>query len=193
MNVDDLIATAQHRTQEVLICARGDLVDAHAEAVRALAAATEDGDGSLASPEITEAARRVQEIEEEQAASTVTFVLSSVSRRVWADLLAANAPTDEQRRAGHDHNPDTFPVAAVAACAVEPSLSLQQAEKLIDVLPAGEWSKLWVTALHLNISETPHPKLGAATELLRANGRSSTTSDPAGSLEAGSLAGSGKP
>ncbi len=196
MNIDDLIATAQPRTQQVLICARGDLVAAHADAVRALALANDqDDDDALAGPgdRVVEAAARVKEVEAEQAAATVTFTIRSVSRRAWADLLAKYPPSKEQRRAGHDHDPAAFPVAAVAACTQDPAMTYEQAANLSDVLAAGEWNKLWVTALQLNITETPHPKLAAATELLQANGPSSTTSDPEGSLEVGSLAGSGKP
>lgn len=194
MNIDELIATAQPRTQQVRICARGDLVAAHAEAVEALGRVVDENrdDDSLANPGVTEAAARVKAVEEERDAAAVVFIVSSVSRQTWADLLANHPPSKEQRRAGHDHDPTTFPVAAIAACVTEPAMTLDQATKLADVLPAGEWNKLWVAALTLNVTETPNPKLAAATALLQANGPSSTSSDLEGSLEAGSLAGSGK-
>ncbi len=188
MNIDELNATAQPPTQQVRICARGDLVAAHAAAVEALSNAT--GSDSLADPVMLEAAKAVTAVEEEMEAATVTFTVSAISRRRWADLLAKHPPSKEQRRAGHDHDPDRFPVAAVAACVSE--MTEAQAQQLSDVLPAGEWNKLWVAALGLNITETPHPKLGAATELLRANGLSSTTPPNGASPEDGSLAGSGE-
>lgn len=191
MDIDALIATAQPRTRKVRICARGDLIAAHEEASMALAEAANASD-SLADPATTEAAAKVQAIEEEQEAATVVFTVASVSRQIWADLLATHGPSREQRRAGHDHDPATFPVAAVAASVVDPEMTEAQAKQLAEALPAGEWNKLWVAALDLNVTETPHPKLAAATELLRANGQSSTTSAPEESPEAGSLAGSGK-
>jgi hypothetical protein len=123
-------------------------------------------------------------------AATV-FVMRSVSRDVWADLLAKHPPSKEERRAGHDHDPRTFPVAAVAACTKEPEMTEDQAKQLAGVLAAGEWNKLWVAALSLNVTETPNPKLAAATAILQVNGRSSTTSDLEESPDLGSLAGSG--
>lgn len=191
MNIDDLIATAQPRTEVVRICARGDLVARHQEAVQALADATRGDDSLGAGPEVTAAAGAVVAIESEMEAATVEFTLGSVSRKAWADLLAKHPPSNEQRRSGADHDPDTFPVAAIAACCKDPEMTEEQSERLADVLPPGEWFKLWSTALRLNVSETPHPKLAAATDLLRANGQSSTTADPEDSPEVGSLAGSG--
>lgn len=192
MNIDELIATAQPRTEKVRVCARGDLVTAHQEAVQALADATQADDSLAGSPQTVEAAERVKAVEDEMDAATVTFTIASVGRKQWADLLAKYPPSKEQRRAGMDHDPDRFPVAVVAACCQEPEMTDDQAQKLATVLPSGEWNKLWMAALGLNVTETPHPKLAAATELLRANGRSSTTSASGDSLDPGSLAGSGE-
>lgn len=189
--VDDLIATAQPRTDTVRICARGDLGASHAAAVAALAEIV-DGDDSLeGNPATADALAAVRAIEEEMEAATVTFTVTSVSRQTWADLLAAYPPSKEERRAGHDHDPVKFPVAAVAACVTDPDLSLEKAAQLAEVLAAGEWNKLWVAVLTLNITGTPAPKLAAATGL-RVNGHSSTTPRRGGSLEDGSLAGSGE-
>lgn len=192
MNIDELIATAQPRTEEVRVCARGDLVEAHGQAVLELQAAINDDDSLAGSPKVTAAAERVKAIEDELEASTVTFRLQSVSRQTWANLLAKYPPSKEQRRAGQDHDPEKFPVAAVAACVVEPDLSPAQAEQLAARLPFGEWTKLWLAALSLNVMGMPAPKLAAATELLQANGASSTTSENGASPDPGSLAGSGE-
>jgi len=192
VNVDDLIATAQPRTEKVRICARGDLVAKHEAAVQALAEAIagRDDDSLAGTPEITAAAEAVKAIEAEQDEFTFELVVSSVSRNRWADLLAKHPPTKEQRRAGHFADPTTFAVAVVAEC-VE-GLDAAKAAQLADVLPISEWSKLESAALIPNATETPVPKLPAATELLQANGQSSTTPQPAASLEDGSLAGSGE-
>lgn len=189
--VDDLIATAQPRTEKVRICARGDLVEAWAEAATAAASAASEDQSLEGGPATIEATERVVAIEEEMDRASVEFTVSTVPREVWADLLAEHPPSKEQRRAGHDHDPKTFPVAALAACTAEPPVSLDQAQKLAKVLHAGEWNKLWVAILGLNVAAMPSPKLRAATDLLRANGRSSTTPPLEGSLEDGSSAGSG--
>lgn len=169
--VDDLIASAAPRTKPVRVCARGDLVDRHAALVAEMAAVTEAGTGSIAgNPEVEAIAARIVAVEEEQEASTLTIVLRSVSRRAWADTLAKNPPRPQDK--GLDHNPVSFPPAAVALCAAEPEISVDQATKLADTLPPGEWLKLWNAALALNLAETPHPKLAVASEIARPSGAS---------------------
>lgn len=191
MNIDELIATAQPRTEKVRICARGDLVAAHAEAVAAMAAAS-DGDDSLAgNPATIEAAERVAAIEAEMDAAAAELTVQAVSRNRWADLLKDHPPSKEQRRLGYVYDPETFSVAVVAACLMPP-LEVDKARELADALPHAEWQKIERAAMTLNLTETPSPKLAAATELLRANAQSSTTPQPAASLEVGSLAGSGE-
>jgi len=192
VNIDDLIATAQPRTEVVRICARGDLVARHAEAVARLREATALDDSLSGSEETVAAAGEVVSIEAEMEASTLPFTVESVSRQVWADLLKQHPPSAEERRAGHDHNPETFPIAAIAACVSDPKLSVEKSQELAGVLHAGEWNKLWVTVIGLNVTGTPNPKLAAATDLLQANAPSLTTPLPAESLEDGSLAGSGE-
>jgi hypothetical protein len=193
VNIDDLIATAQPRIEKVRICARGDLVAKHQEAVVAMSDTISDDDSLSGNPATIAAAEAVKAIEDEMDAATVEFTIRSTSRQKWADLLAKHPPSKEERRAGHDHDPKRFPVAAVAECTQAPEMTVQQAAQLADVLPAGEWNKLWLAVLGLNVTGTPAPKLAAATDLLQANGRSSTTPPLEVFPEAGSLAGSGKP
>jgi hypothetical protein len=194
VNLDEILAAASPRTLEVQVCLNAGLVTAHEEAVRELQRALDRDDSLAGDPAVTAAAEAVQAVEQQLDAATHTFRLRAVSRKVWADLLAKYPPTAEHRRAGHDADPDRFPVAAVAACLVEPELSEADVAKLAasDAMTFGEWQKLWLAALQLNLPPTPHPKLEAATELLRANGRSSTTSVPEASLDLGSLAGGDK-
>lgn len=191
MNIDDLIATAQPRTEVVRVCARGDLVAAHAKAVAALAEllSAADDDSLAGNPDVAAAAEAVKAIEAEQDEYTFEIVVSSVSRNRWANLLAEHPPTKEQRRAGHFADPATFAIAVVAECVDD--LDPAKAAKLADVLPISEWGKLESAALILNATETPSPKLQAVTDLLQANGHSSTTPPPEASREADSLAGSG--
>jgi hypothetical protein len=187
------LANAKPRTETVPIHLDGSLVNEHEAAVRALAAATQDDD-SLASTAVQAAAAAVTAIEERMEADAEEFILSSVSREEWAGLLAEFPPTKEERRAGHDHDPKKFPPAAVAACVVQPEgFTRDDAVALAKskAVPSGEFNKLWMAALRLNVTGTPSPKLSAATEILRANEQSSTIADLEASLGEGSLAGSG--
>jgi len=194
-DVDEIIAKAAPRTREVQVCLDPGLVTAHEQAVLDLQRAMDGDDGLVGSDAVRAAAERVAQIERQIDDATHTFVLRSVSRREWADLLAKYPPSAEHRRAGHDADPDRFPVAAVAACLVEPQLTEEQVRRLAesDALTFGEWQKLWLAALALNVPPVPAPKLEAATELLRQSGPSSITSALEDSPDRGSLAGSGKP
>lgn len=187
-----LIATAQPRTVEVRVCARGDLVDRHALLVAQLAEAERNVARSASvagDPEVARIAGEIVALEAEQEASTVTFTLTSVSRRVWADLLAAHPPRPQDK--GLDHNEATFPPAVVAACSRSPKLTEERAIELGDALPPAEWSKLWLGAVGLNVTPTPHPKLRAATELVRASVESSTLQAGSASPDQSSSVGSG--
>ena len=185
--IDDLIATAAPRTGEVTVCGRGDLVAAHRELVQRLHATVVDDDSLEATPDAARAAiaEEIVAVEAAMEASRVTIKVQSIGGR-WADLLRDNGPTGDQRLLGYDNNPDTFQPAAIAACAVEPPITLDQARKMRDRLDEGEWGALYSTVQNVNRTRMPNPKLAAATELLRPSAPSSTTSGPEGSLEDGS-------
>lgn len=180
--IADLIATARPRTAEVQVCARGDLVDRHALLSAQLNDKAQGEDTLAGNPAVQELSQEILDVQAEMEASTVTFVMQSVSRLTWANLLAKHPPRDEDRALKNDHNSLTFPVAAVAACAKSPKLSVDEATRLANAIPTGEWAKLWMAALGLNIIENPHPKLAAATELARPSAGSSTTPANAASL-----------
>ncbi|HRE02430.1 MAG TPA: hypothetical protein PLV68_14090, partial [Ilumatobacteraceae bacterium] len=60
-------------------------------------------------------------------------------------------PTKEQRQMLHlDHNPETFPAAAVAASAVDPVLTVDQAFRLQALLDQHQWDQVWHACLDAN-------------------------------------------
>ena len=188
-DIEALLESAAPRTLQVAVCARGDLVDRHLALVQALKAAEEKASGSLSGdPEVQRIAEEIVAVEEEQEASTLTLTFHSVSRKQWADCLGQHPP--RKGRDLHDYNAETFPPAAVALCCDE--VTEEQAVKLAEVLPQGEWERLWQAAIGLNVTGTPHPKLRAATELARVNGNSSISQEPSASPGQRSSAGSGE-
>lgn len=194
-SVSDRLAKAKPRTETVRLCLDGSLVNKHQSAVVALNAAMADDDTLAVGEDVRDAAEIVRDVEAEMDAATIVFTVGTVSREKWADLLAQFPPSKEERRAGHDHDPRMFPVHAVAACIQDPAdFTIADALALAssDSVPPGEWNKLWVEALRLNVSSTPAPKLKAASGLLQANEPSSTTPPNTVSPEDGSLAGCGE-
>lgn len=188
MDLEAFLESASPRVDEVTVCARGDLVARHAELVSKLEEIAKT-DAHLNSPEAIEVAEAIVAVEEEQAATTATFKFRSIGG-AWADLVAEHPPA-KGRMAYWDKK--TFEPAAVAACSVDPQIVVDQAKRLRERLPEGEWESIVLLVQRLNAESMPRPKLAAATELVRANGRSSTTSENAASPEASSSGGSADP
>lgn len=170
-DIEALLESAAPRTLQVTVCARGDLVDRHAQLVQELDAALSSSPGSLGgNPEVQRLSEAIVAVEEEQAESSLELTVKSVPRKAWADCLAQHPPRKDLDRL--DFNTATFPPAAVALCC--PAISVDQANRLNEKLPQGEWDKLWNAVIQLNVIGLPRPKLPAATEIARANGNSST-------------------
>jgi hypothetical protein len=87
-----------------------------------------------------------------------------------------------------DHNPDTFPVAAIAACASDPVLTEEQAQRIHDTVRLGDWERIWATVRSLNTDQAAAPKSVAAglIDAALASAASSTTAAPATSPAASS-------
>jgi hypothetical protein len=87
--------------------------------------------------------------------------------------LGLHPPTAEQREqfgAILDHNPETFPAAALAASCVEPGLSPEQAKWIVDELPVGVVDRIWATCLSANVTGSTDP-FAAASDGVRAGVR----------------------
>ena len=136
-------------TAAVDICADGALVAELEAAERRLE--EERQNGMLEVPKELEA--HVQKLAKKVAAETRTFTFQSIGRRAWRALMSDHPPTDQQREQEPDldHNPETFPVAAILASCVEPRLSQEDAEWLADELPEGEFLRVWGALLRANV------------------------------------------
>lgn len=186
--IADLLARAKPVVVEVPVCTAGDLVTRHAQLMADLNDLSQEG--SLGGNKKAAALlAELETVEAEQEQATLVVKVSSVGRRAWADALRAHPPRPEDK--GLDHNPDTFPVAAVALATGVP---VEQIEVLAEQLPPGEWRKLWDAAVHVNVAPMPHPKVPAGvTELVRASGRSSTSRRSKASPAASSSDGNASP
>lgn len=186
-SIDEFLGEYQTPTIEVGVCPRRDLVNEHARLDEELAKSRLSSLGTLAeSSDQHDAAERLQELEDEIAAATRTFRFKALSRQRWRALMAEHAPDKEHKADGLDFNPETFPPVAISACSDAPAITKDQAARLVDTLPLGEFQKLWAAVLDVNIGVTQTPKSALATGILRMNGGSSTTAPPEESLGASS-------
>lgn len=186
-SVDDFLGEFEPPTVEVRVCPRADLLEQHRLLDRQLAeASTKSAGGSLAGDDTRTLADEVTALEERIEQATRTFKFRALSRRRWRSLLGAHPPLKQHKADGLDFNPETFPVAAIAACAVEPAMTDEQAEKVADAIPLGEFEKMWAAVLQVNLGASDTPKSVLATTIHRMNGAFSTTAPPEASPGASS-------
>lgn len=166
-DIDDFLEGLKLPEAEVPICMRGDLQARFEELDRDLEAARRTPeDDSLASSGV-EPRRLAEEIEAlraEMQEHVRVFLLRARPRKEWSDLLKEHKPRKIDAPA--DFNRDTFPIAALAACSVKPSITEAQAGKIVDHITQGQWSALWNAILELNGGSGEVPFSYAASAIL---------------------------
>lgn len=105
--------------------------------------------GMLQAP--AELQERIADLSKEVEKKTRVLTFRSIGRRKWRELLAEHPPTKQQGALGADHNPETFPPAAMAATCSEPGLSLEQATWIFEELPTGVVDRVWAAVLGANL------------------------------------------
>lgn len=161
LSIDDILAEARPTERAVRICVRGDLRARLDEAEAALKAAVEqaDDDRSLTGGPEVELAREVQAIRAEMDKHTRTFRFRSIGK-AWKTLATKYADD-----AGNLD--DAFFPAAVAASAVSPKMTPEQADRLFDTLAQGDLDALYLAARNANVGGSVDiPKSRLASQIL---------------------------
>jgi len=171
-DVDAWLDGYQPHTAEARICTRFDLLEQHAKLEQDLATAPTDAKRRTL-------ARKVVKLEAEIEAVEKVFTFADIGG-AWLDLIGKHPPTKDQLAADRnlDHNPETFPIAAVAASSSVPDLTEDQVKKLRGKLQFTQWQKLWAATLEANLGLATAPKSLLAGVVLRRNGGSGTTPAP---------------
>ena len=194
-SIEDILAQAENpayvRVATARVLLRQDLLAEHARLDAELTQAIVDDERENRIPVAPQLMCALDELEAEIDAAKVEFRFRAIGKRPWADLLKQHPPTKDQQRAGLDHNPETFPAAAIAASCVEPTLTVDEAERLERALNASQFDVLWAKCIDANIGGTSDPKSSAAGLIRRANARSASSATAADeqSLAASSSAG----
>lgn len=171
-NIDDIIAAAKLPEKTVPLCLRGDLQAVWEDLERQLTAVTDDGEDTLAGPDKSAGralAERMEAIRGEMLEHTAQFRLRALSSKAWDDLVTKHAPSKEEREAGAEINGQTFGVALLAACAVDPPMSEDQAGRLVDSITNRQWLELYTGARSLNQLAVDIPFSPRASALLRSS------------------------
>jgi hypothetical protein len=168
-SIDDILGQLKLPERVYPLCMRADLRAEWEAAEAELAAAERSVLDSLAgsSKATAAAAKRVQQLEAEMAEHTVHLKLRALTHRAWSDLLAKHPPrpdTDDTT-----WNSETFGVALLAACAVDPVMTEDQAGTLVDRLTLGQWNDLVLVLYNINTDRVDVPKSRRASVLLQSS------------------------
>lgn len=160
-------------TVEERISFRGDLIAELQRLERDLHRAVVEDQDSNDPDQAPAIARRLLELQEELRASERPFVFASIGDTAWGKLRDLHQPTEAQiAAAGYrpDHDPDTFPVAAMAASLIDPDgVTEDGIRRLREKLNDGQWDVLWGACLAANRGVGTLPKSESASAVIRAS------------------------
>ena len=153
---DQVEKSRKRRTESVSICIDNDAVSEHERLERELVDAREEdrvNRGRLDyTPRAPQVAQRIVDVEALMDEATVEFVFAEVGQRRWSELLKSHPPTKEQRAEGaRNFNPETFPVAAMAASCVQPEGATEEHFQRAFDEWGGQFNLLWTTCMEANV------------------------------------------
>lgn len=127
-DIKSMLAEARLPERTVPICLRGDLVAEHENLERQLEEANRRAVDSLEGNGAGDIIDRIEALQEEMRASTVTFRLRALPKPRWRALLAEHPPRQTEDEKPHPEdvavgvNMETFWDAIARACLVEPEV-----------------------------------------------------------------------
>jgi hypothetical protein len=184
-DVDEFLDDYEAPVEQVAVCGKAGLLAEHAR----LESEIVGHRSGLGGPP-SDLVERLAEVEAELERSVKVFTLEALTYQEWSDLMAAHPPSKDQRSQGHGSNPATFEPAALAACASDPPLTVEQAERMRATLPPSEWAALMGAVARLHQERTSAPKSLLLSVVRRMSEGSSTMPQVEGSLGASSSDGS---
>lgn len=142
--------------------------------------------GSL-DAESPELERRIAELETEMESTAATFTFKAVGRRRLDEITNRFPPSQEQWERFRDSakvnpfvSPPEFDMYAaapevLAAAAVSPTMTVEEAQLLWDELSDGEAGALWTAAWGVQMEATSRPTFGTGIDETANTGPGSTT------------------
>lgn len=167
-DITEIIGRIRRPERTVTIPLRGDLLAEWDELEQALDDAAAEQSTSLAEASPSRGiAERMDALRGEIRESEQTFRFRGLTDRALSDLTAKHPPRD-----GKDEtwNPETFVPALIAACAVDPAMTPEQATALISELHRASANKLFGGAWYASTGAVDVPFSERASEILRSTG-----------------------
>jgi len=168
-----LLAGAALPERTVMICLRGDLAADHEAAERELEQAAKTAGDSLAGNGAAEIADRIEALEARMREHSYEFRLRALPKPKWRKLVAGHPPRrdDDNEMLEPDKylgvNAETFYDAIIRACLIDPELTDEQWEQLVDTLTDQQYESLSDAAWALNRRDVDIPFSRAASAMKR--------------------------
>lgn len=163
LNIDDLIGRVKMPVRSVTICTDGDLQAEHDELTEQLELVRRREPGRMGeTAEGKELAERIGEVEEAMRASEHTFKFKGLNKNAL-NVLYKRFPPAKDKNQTWDIEAGAF--ALLAAAAVEPAMTEDQAKALIDALSYGQVDKLVGCAWVATTGSSSVPLSARASEL----------------------------
>lgn len=152
---EDIIALAKPRETEVTLCLAGDLAADADRITNALDALERPRPGAS----LADGAKRgqlleeLEEVRELMKSAEVSFRFRAMGDKAWSDLLAAHPSSNP----GQAFDPVSMQPHLIAACAVDPVMSLEQVQMLLGRLNEAQRDQLFGAAWRANNSAVSVP------------------------------------
>lgn len=193
-DVDAFLDGYEHRVESATIYRRNDLVAEigrlEAELAEVAQTGATDDDGHV--DRARDLSERIDAARSELEASKKVFWFQSIPRDDWALLVLQHPPSEEDRKAaqGRDAVARSFWPEAIAACSLDPPLSVEQAKRMMQ-WRVEDSDAVCAAVMTANQAVTAAPKSPMATAVAQALAGSSTSPKGKESRGGSSMAGKG--
>jgi hypothetical protein len=159
IDIDEVIASAKLPEKTLPLNLRGDLQAEWEDLERQLRVAQEnaDDDTLAGDPKARKIANRMVAISKEMAEHTVVFRFRALPKTAYSDLLTKHKADENTEHQVDGLDWDTYPTALIAACSVDPKMSVAQADRLSERVTDRQWDDLFATALSCNRDKVDVP------------------------------------
>lgn len=165
MDIAEVLKRAKAPERVVDLCLDADLAAEHDELNRRLLEAQRKPATSLAGTgAAAEIARQIRDLEERMQSSVVQFRMRGLSAFRRDEWFAANPARDGKEEG---FNPVTGLPSLIAACCVDPEMTVEQAQQLCEQLGTGQADRLFSAAFEATNGGGDVPFSVAASVTLR--------------------------
>ena len=165
---------------EAKVVQKAALISEHTRLEQAWIAAKTGAADVMHDPAVSEAEAALRACEAQIAASEKAFRFTGIGHEAWQNIKRKHPPTQAQSLEGDEVNLEAWAPEVVAACSLEPKITLPQAQTMMRKLPPGEFEKLFLAVRQANseVAGAPKSVLAALTERNRQRSAFSTTGLP---------------